>query len=71
MNRTLFALALFLFVWPAVTGVSLALEAVGLDWPVAARTFVTSAILVPSMVFAVVPALTRVLAPVRRPTAGC
>ena len=68
MNRTLFALALFLFVWPAVTGVSLAMEAAGLDWPVAARTFVTSAILVPSMVFAVVPTLTRVLATLRRPT---
>ena len=70
MNRTSLAFALFLFVWPAVTGVSMVLEAAGLDWPIAARTFVTSAILVPSMVFAVVPTLTRVLAPSRRPAAS-
>ena len=63
MNRLLLALALFLFVWPVVTGLSIAFDAAGLDWPVAARTFATSAILVPSMVFAIVPVLTRILAP--------
>ena len=62
MNRKLFALALFVFVWPTVTGLSLALDAAGIAWPVAARTFLTSAVLVPAMVYAVVPALTRVLA---------
>lgn len=62
MNRSLFAFALFLFVWPAVTVLSVALEAAGIGLPVAARTFLTSAVLVPAMVFAVAPALTRIFA---------
>ena len=60
MHRTLFTLALFLFVWPTVTGLSAMLA--NIELRLAARTFVTSAILVPAMVFAVVPLLTRALA---------
>lgn len=60
MHRTLFTLALFLFVWPTVTGLSAMLASIEL--PLAARTFVTSAILVPAMVFAIVPLLTRAFA---------
>ncbi len=63
MNRPLFAFALFLFVWPAVTMLSVALDAGGIALPVAVRTFLTSAVLVPAMVFAVAPVLTRFLAP--------
>ncbi|MDJ0511991.1 MAG: hypothetical protein QNJ62_00955 [Methyloceanibacter sp.] len=62
MNRPLFAFALFLFVWPAVTVLSVALEIAGIELPIAVRTFLTSAILVPSMVFAVAPALNRIFA---------
>lgn len=60
MHRTLFTLALFLFVWPTVTGLSAMLA--NIELPLAARTFVTSAILVPAMVFAIVPLLTRAFA---------
>ena len=60
MKRSLFAIALFLFVWPTVTLLSLVLGE--LDLPIAVRTFTTSAILVPVMVYAVVPTLTRALA---------
>ena len=59
MNRSLFMFALFLFVWPTVTVLSLALAP--LDLPTAAHTFATSAMLVPTMVYAIVPALTKVL----------
>lgn len=61
MNRPIFALSLFLFVWPTVTVLSVALDAAGIAWPIAAQTFLTSAILVPTMVYAVVPALTKSL----------
>lgn len=61
MNRAALTLGLFLFVWPAVTALSMALEAAGSSWPIPARTFLTAAILVPVMVYAVVPALNRAL----------
>ncbi len=60
MKRPLFALALFFFVWPAVTALSAALDALGTGWPAAMQSFLTSAIIVPAMVYAVVPLLTRV-----------
>ncbi len=61
MNRPLYAFALFLFVWPTVTALSALANAVGM--PDATRSFLTSAILVPAMVFAIVPTLTRLFAP--------
>lgn len=61
MNRPLYAFALFLFVWPTVTALSALVDAVGM--PAASHSFLTSAILVPAMVFAIVPTLTRLLAP--------
>ena len=63
MNRLPFAFALFLFVWPAVTVLSLALEAAVSDLPLALRTLGTSAVLVPAMVYAIVPALNRAMTP--------
>ena len=61
MNRAPLTLGLFLFVWPAVTVLSMALEAAGISWPIPAQTFLTSAILVPVMVYAIVPGLNRAL----------
>lgn len=61
MNRALFATALFMFVWPTVTIISLALSP--LQLPLGIQTFATCTVLVPTMVYAVVPALSRVLPP--------
>ncbi len=63
MNRYLFIFGLWLAVWPIVTGVSWILTAIGPDWPLALRTLATSVILVPTMVLAVVPGVTRILTP--------
>ncbi|SIN59839.1 hypothetical protein SAMN02745824_0376 [Parasphingorhabdus marina DSM 22363] len=55
------ALASWLGVWPVLTGLSFILTPLLQPWPLAARTLVTSAIMVPVMIFGVMPAIERLL----------
>lgn len=53
----------WLGIFPLITGLLIALEPLMQSWPVVARTFVLTAVLVPLMVYVVVPLLSRAFAP--------
>ena len=61
MAKGLTALAVFAIIWPASIGLTIASTRLFGPLPLALQTFVTTATLVPLLVFFVMPSLQRVL----------
>lgn len=61
---------IWLGIYPALTLVLWLAGPTIQDWPLPVRTLVMTAVLVPLMVYALLPALNRLLAPWIRPTVG-
>lgn len=61
--RWKFAVVVWLAIFPSLTVLLWLVGPTIVHWPLALRTFVLTAVLVPSMVFVMIPALQRLLAP--------
>lgn len=55
LRRAVFPLGIWLCVYPAVTGLLMALRATGLNLSLPLQTMVVTALLVPTMIFILVP----------------
>jgi antibiotic biosynthesis monooxygenase (ABM) superfamily enzyme len=62
-SRWKFALVVWLAIYPSLTFLLWLAGPAIVDWPLALRTFVFTALLVPWMVYVMIPALQRFLAP--------
>ena len=60
--RWKFAVVVWLAIYPSLTLLRWAIGPEIIDWPLALRTLVLTVVLVPMMVFVLLPALQRVLA---------
>jgi uncharacterized protein len=61
--RWKFAMVVWLAIYPSLSALLWLVGPTIVDWPLALRTFVLTAVLVPWMVFFMIPALQRLLAP--------